>query len=110
SREFGSRSVDSIQIEYDQNAIVGVEENIRLVDTLKGISNSSLTVYHDNPYLHASVLDFEDGSTVDVFLTSDEEIALVPGFRTSKRTLSRICEDVVEESQSESRELADYFG
>lgn len=119
SREHGTRAADSLFIEYEENSIVGTDENIRLVDTLKGISNTSLTVYHDNPYLHASILDYDDGSTADVFLTSDREIAIVPGFRASRRTLSRICEritegflegDVKEESGGGSSDLGEYFG
>lgn len=96
SREFGTREADPIKIEYEEGAIVGVEENMRLIRTLDGMSNSSLTVYHKNPYLHASVMDFDDGSSLDVFLTSDEEIAIVPGFRASRHTLSRVCEQILE--------------
>lgn len=119
SREYGSREAEPIRIEYDEGAITGTSENQRLVDTLGGISNSSLAVYHDNPYVHASLLDFEDGSTVDVFLTSDREIAIVPGFRTSMRTLSRVCDsitsgfregDVYEGSTEQEGNLAEYFG
>lgn len=118
SRDFGSREAEPIRIEYDEGAIT-TSENQRLVSTLGGISNSSLTVYHDNPYVHASLLDFEDGSTVDVFLTSDREIAIVPGFRTSMRTLSRVCDsitsgfregDVHEGSTVQEGNLAEYFG
>lgn len=119
SREHGSRAADSLFIEYEENAIVGTDENLRLVNTLKSISNTSLTVYHDNPYLHASILDYDDGSTAEVFLTSDQEIAIVPGFRASRRTLSRVCEritegflegDVKEEGRGGDSHIEEYFG
>lgn len=96
SREFGTREADPIRIEYEEDSIVGVEENMRLIRTLDGISNSSLTVFHKNPYLHASLMDFDDGSSLDVFLTSESEVAIVPGFKASRHTLSRVCEQIIE--------------
>lgn len=96
SREYGSREAEPIQITYREGAIEGREENYRLIRALDGLSKSSVTVYHDNPYMHASILDFNDGTTADVFLTSDSNVSIIPGFNASQRALSRITDQILE--------------
>lgn len=117
AREYGSREAETIEITYDEGAIKGREENIRLINTLEGLKRSSITVYHKNPYMHASVLDYEDGTNADVFLTSDRRVSIVPGFNASRKSLSRICdrinqgflEGTVSEGQEHSKEPEEYF-
>jgi len=117
AREYGSRETDRIEIEYENGAIEGTEENIRLIEALDGLSKSSVNVYHKNPYMHASVLDYQDGTTADVFLTSDTNISIIPGFNASKKTLSRICDQINEaflegevvEGETVSKDFEDYF-
>lgn len=116
-REYGSRETNKIEITYEEGAIQGVEENKRLAQALKGISRSSVTIYHANPYMHASVLDFDDGTNVDIYLKSDSEISLIPGFNASRKSLNRICDQInrgflegeVVEADEESRNFDDYF-
>jgi hypothetical protein len=118
ARQYGSRDADPLKIQYKEGAIQGVEQNRRLVKALKGVSRSSITVYHDNPYLHASLLDFDDGTNVDVYLTSDHAISIIPGFNASRKSLSRICNqinkgffegDVVAPEDQEERSFEEYF-
>jgi len=116
-REYGSRDTDPIKIQYEEGSITGVEENKRLIKALKGIKRTSVTVYHDNPYMHASVLDFDDGTSVDVYLTSDSDISIIPGFNASKKSLSRICDHInkgflegeVKAEEEQERDFDDYF-
>jgi len=116
-REYGSRDTDPIKIQYAEGSIIGVEENKRLIKALKGIKRTSVTVYHDNPYMHASVLDFDDGTSVDVYLTSDSDISIIPGFNASKKSLSRICDQInkgflegeVKAEEEQERDFDDYF-
>ena len=118
TRQYGSRDTDRLEIQYEEGAIQGVEENKRLVKALRGLPRSSITVYHDNPYLHASLLDFDDGTNVDVYLTSDHNISIIPGFNASRKSLSRICNqinkgffegDVVAPEDQEDRSFGEYF-
>ena len=116
-REYGSREAEAIEITYEEGAIKGREENIRLIKTLEGLKRSSITVYHKNPYMHASVLDYEDGTNADVFLTSDCRVSIVPGFNASRKSLSRICDQInrgflegtVSEAEEHSRDPEEYF-
>ncbi|OAQ52135.1 hypothetical protein HTG_14220 [Natrinema mahii] len=117
SREYGSREANRLEITYEPGTIRGKEANYELIDALRNMSSSSLTVYHKNPYMHASVLDFEDGTTADVFINSDQKISIIPGFEASKGSLSRICERInshfhegeVSEAESEEPEFDDFF-
>lgn len=120
SRDYGSRDTDPINIQYDEGSIQGVEENKRLIRALKGISHSSVTVFHDNPYVHASVLDFNDGTNVDVYMTSDDNISLIPGFHASRGSLARICNQInkgflegevvpAKEEEDDQREFSEYI-
>jgi hypothetical protein len=117
SREYGSRDAEPIQITYREGTIEGREENYRLIRTLDGLSKSSVAVYHENPYMHASVLDFNDGTTADVFLTSDSNISIIPGFTASQGALSRITDQILEGfregdisvGRSSKRDFDDYF-
>lgn len=117
ARDYGSRDAKTIEITYDDGAIEGREENIRLIKTLDGLTRSSITVYHKNPYMHASVLDYEDGTNADVFLTSDNRVSIVPGFNASRKSLSRICDCInqgflegdVSEGDDQGKDPAEYF-
>jgi hypothetical protein len=117
SREYGSREAERLEINYEPGAIRGKEANYELIDALRDLSASSLTVYHKNPYLHASILDFHDGTSADIFITSDKRISIIPGFEASKGSLSRICERInshfregtVSESDTEEPQFSDFF-
>ncbi|MFC4437457.1 MULTISPECIES: hypothetical protein [Natrialbaceae] len=117
SRKYGSREAEPIQITYREGAIEGREENYRLIRALDGLSKSSVTVYHDNPYMHASVLDFNDGTSADVFLTSDSNVSIIPGFNASQQALSRITDQILEGfregeisvGRGSKRDFDDYF-
>lgn len=117
SREYGSRDAEPIQINYREGAIEGREENRKLIGALDGLSESSVTVYHDNPYMHASVLDYNDGTTADVFLTSDSNISIIPGFNASRHSLTRIADQILEGfregelsvGREPERDFDDYF-
>jgi len=117
SREYGTREAETIEINYEEGAIKGREENVRLINALEGLKRSSITVYHKNPYMHASVLDYEDGTNADVFLTSDRRVSIVPGFNASRKSLSRICdrinqgflEGTVSEGKERSKDPEEYF-
>lgn len=117
SREYGTRDANSIAISYSDGELQGTDQNIRLIDALEGLSNYSVTVYHKNPYMHASVLDYSDGSSADVFLTTDSRISIVPGFNASKKSLTQITEQInrqfkegdVSDSPESERSAEDIF-
>jgi len=99
SREFGSKESNPIEIVFKESAIKGPEDNLKVIRALKQVKSSSITVYHKNPYLHTSIMDFTDGSSADVFITSDRSISIIPSFNSSRNSLMKICDNITKEFQ-----------
>ena len=109
--------VNEIEIEFDQQVFRTPDDNRTLIHALSNISQSSVTVYHKNPYAHVSVLDYVDGSSCDVFVTESDTISLIPSYRGSMNSLMRISDQIsrefqegsVREQQQPEAEFADFF-
>ncbi|MFB6186524.1 MAG: hypothetical protein ABEI86_06625, partial [Halobacteriaceae archaeon] len=78
SRETGN--VQEIEIQFDNPIFQSKRDNKLLVDALTDLTKASVTVYHANPYAHVSVLDFNDGSSSDVFVTDPKTVSIVPSY------------------------------
>lgn len=89
--------VQPIELEFDDPVFQSVDDNQRLIQALEDLTNSSVTVYHNNPYAHVSVLDFIDGSSCDVFITEPSRISLVPSYNGSPNSLMRISDKLSRE-------------
>lgn len=117
SREFGSEKSKPLQIQFEGEAIKDVEDNLKIINSLKNIKRSSITVYHKNPYLHTSVLDFTDGSSADVFITSKSNISIIPSFKSTRNSLMKICNNITKEfregkiieGQGQKKDFNSYF-
>lgn len=117
SRQKGSNEAKSLEIKFDEGTIRDTEDNDEVIEALDSIKKSSVVVYHDNPYLHASVMNYQDGTSADVFITGDNTISIVPSYRATKDGLMKICDMITQkfnegevEKQSESsRDFDDYF-
>lgn len=93
-KEANSEDGNTIEIKFDRNTIEDTKDNKRVIDVLQKIKKSSVVVYHDNPYLHASVLSYEDGTSADVFITNDDTISIIPGFKASEDGLMKIADQI----------------
>lgn len=94
-RETGD--VQEIEIQFDNPVFQSTEDNELLVDALTDLTKASVTVYHANPYAHVSVLDFNDGSSCDVFVTDPKTVSIVPSYRGSTNSLMRISDKLYRE-------------
>lgn len=79
-------------IEYTDDVFKNKTENRRLIGALQKIENSSLSVMHPNPYLHALFVDYKDGSSYDIWVLSDSRITIVPQLRSTIASLQRLCD------------------
>ncbi|WP_255197997.1 hypothetical protein [Halorarius litoreus] len=95
SQETGD--VDQIQIRFNSDVFRNPDDHDDLIEALGGLTRSSLTVYHQNPYAHLSVLDYVDGSSCDVLVTEPDTVSLVPSYRGSMNSLMRISEQISKE-------------
>ncbi len=55
-----------------------------------------VAVFHRNPYLHVAITDYLDGSNYDVFVTSDSELTIFPGYRATLGSLARTADALAE--------------
>jgi len=80
-----------ITIQYNIDLFKDKNQNRRLIDVLENITYSSLSVFHSNPYLHCSFIDFKSGASYDIWGLSNNEITIVPQTRVTYASLERLC-------------------
>jgi len=109
--------VNEIDISFEKSHFTDPPDNQKLIKALDELSNSNITVYHNNPYAHVSVFDNVDGSSCDVFITGPKEVSIVPSYRGSFNSLMRVAEqisreleegEIIENSQ-EDYTMGDFF-
>jgi hypothetical protein len=72
------------------------EAIVELLDTLERQQDTGVAVFHRNPYLHAAVTDYSDGSSFDVFVNDADELVVIPGYRATLSALARLTDSVGE--------------
>lgn len=77
-----------LELEYD--VFEDIKMNHKFIETLQQMPYVSLSVYHGNPYIHLSIVDYLDGSSFEIWVLSANEITLVPQLRASEASISRI--------------------
>lgn len=110
--------IEQIEIEFNKPVFQSTQDNKDLIDALLDLPQSSVTVYHKNPYAHISVLDFIDGSSCDVIVTGPKSITLVPSYRGSSNFLMRVSnkintdldESTVEVLDNSAYSIGDFVG
>jgi hypothetical protein len=72
------------------------EAVLDLLDVLERQRGTGVAVFHRNPYLHAAVTDYADGSSFDVFINDADELVVVPGYRATVGSLARLTDFIGE--------------
>ena len=93
-RKFGEFHSQPICIEFHRDVFNDNRDNLRLIKALEKVSKSAVAVYHKNPYLHASFLDFIDGSIFDIFASDTNKLTIVPNYKCSMHSLMRVSEQI----------------
>ncbi len=79
-----------LQIEYSTNLFSERAEVKRFAETISSYPKSTRAVFHANPYYRASVADFEDGSSMDIWILSPKRVLISPQAKTSEQALERM--------------------
>ena len=69
----------------------GTEERELLRTVLRSIPNATCTVLHGNPYFHAVLVDYLDGSSYEVLILQSREMTIIPQGRSTAAALQRFC-------------------
>lgn len=104
--ESPDRTPRPIVIEYSENVFQDKAQNRRLVQALGRMQRASVSVLHANPYLKASIVDFMDGSSYEVWVLSSNRIIVSPQFRATFASVERVCDHIM--SRFAEGELKDY--
>ena len=86
-----------LTIDFGRDLFVRREELERLCGVLSRITDASVSVFHLNPHLHVSVLDYADASTLDVCMIGPSALRVIPGYRSSEASLVRVCDAILTE-------------
>jgi len=86
--------LNPIEIKFSKEIFLSIEDNFRFLHAVNQLERCGITVFHNNPYLHFSILDFYDGSSFDVFSTGVDKVTIIPSFKSSVHSLNRICDAI----------------
>ena len=89
-RERNYESAAPLEIVYATNVFDDIDALEHFTDTLMKYPHATKALFHSNPYLHASVADFRDGSSFEVWILSPRRILLVPQAKASTAALGRL--------------------
>ncbi len=79
-----------IEIAYPEELFSDVQEVRRFGEAMAGYPNSTRAVFHPNPYYHASIADFLDGSSFEIWILSPTRVLILPQSRASQQAFERI--------------------
>jgi hypothetical protein len=96
SRKPGQLAVSPIDIEFGQVVFQNRQDNVVFLSALDRMSRSAIAVLHENPYVHASLIDFFDGSAFDIFATIPNAVTIIPQVGASAFSLNRLCNHIFE--------------
>jgi hypothetical protein len=97
-----------IEISYDQEVFADKQQHGRLIQVITSLPNASFAVFHGNPYLHGTLVDYTDGSSYDIWIATATSILIVPKARATSHSLSRVCNHICDRFQE--GEVREYQG
>ncbi len=93
-RALGELLLKPIQITYEKDVLGNPSDSQRLIRALGNLGRAAITVYHSNPYVHVSLLDFVDGSNFDIYSGESDNVTIVPNFNCTVHSLMRVHEQI----------------
>jgi hypothetical protein len=89
-RDHDDLDVRPISIKYDTSVFREIEDNKKFIQALASLENTSVSILHGNPYIHVAIVDYNDGSTCDLWVLNDNEILITPQLHSSIISLKRL--------------------
>lgn len=83
-------SVRPLTVDFDGEQVGSMDQHRRFVEAMRGLPSASVSVLHDNPHVHLSVLDYYDGSTFDMWILSGSQITIVPQMKSTVGAIHRL--------------------
>jgi hypothetical protein len=86
-----------LEIFYEDEVFSDLAEIHRFGEAIQKYPNATKAVFHGNPYYHASVADFLDGSSFEVWIASPSRTIIVPQARSSVQAFERLITHILYE-------------
>ena len=83
-----------LMIRFIEGQFEDPSDNKKLIEALRRLRSSSVSVLHGNPYINLSVIDYIDGSTFDVWVLNNADMVIVPQLSCSINGLKRLINHV----------------
>ncbi len=64
----------------------------QLISVISKYPKSSYSIYHGNPYLHMGIVDYNDGSSYDLWITEPNKLIIIPQLKATLNSLTRFSE------------------
>lgn len=81
---------ESLEITFDEDVFQNIEDIHKFHSVINNYPNSTKAIYHSNPFFHASIADFLDGSSIDLWILSRNKIVLIPQAKSSVFAFNRL--------------------
>lgn len=96
SRSDNDGKIAPLVIELEGSPFKDKEQNRLLIKTMESMKNAGISVYHANPYMHMSLVDYLDGSSFNIWVLSDGAITIVPQIRATRTAIARLTDHILE--------------
>jgi len=83
-----------LTFKFDRDALMDRARHEKLVSVLSQMPRVSVCAFHMNPYLHVSVADYTDGSSVNLLSDAADRLFVIPGPRCTSGSVSRILDAI----------------
>ena len=96
SREDNNGTIRPLAITLDSVMAKDHSENSTFIKSVESMAHITVSVYHSNPYVHMSLVDYLDGSSFDIWILSVHKIIIVPQMRATHTSIARLTNHIFE--------------
>ena len=93
--ENGGR-IRALDIVLDDDVFSNIHENERLVRIIRSMPRSAGSAYSIFPYVHRSLVDYTDGSSFDILVSTADRITIVPQLSATHAAIARLVNHIFE--------------
>ena len=96
SRGDNNGTIRPLAITLDSVMAKDHSENSTFIKSVESMPHITVSVYHSNPYVHMSLVDYLDGSSFDIWILSVHKIIIVPQMRATHTSIARLTNHIFE--------------
>lgn len=90
------RKSEPLIINFGRDIFADPDKNKDHIAALASIPRCSISVYHLNPYIHASLVDYSDCSSYDIWVLVNDKLAIVPQVSATESSMGRLVNHIFE--------------